>query len=101
MIKIIDGKRYNTETATKLGHWWNGYSCTDFYTCSETLYQTKKGQFFLYGESGPMGKYSRSVGNMTSGGEGIYLLSESDASQWCEDKLDSDGWPDCFEVKEG
>lgn len=43
MKKIINGKMYNTETATKLGDFWNGLSKSDFRQLSETLYRKKNG----------------------------------------------------------
>lgn len=90
MVKIIDGKRYNTETATEIAHFWNGLSTSDFRNVSETLYMTKKGGFFLAGEGGPMSKYSQSYGNMTGGGSGIIPLCKSHAYKWCEKYADSD-----------
>lgn len=52
MKKIINGKMYNTETATELGDFWNGLSTSDFRNLSETLYRKKNGEFFLYGQGG-------------------------------------------------
>lgn len=54
MKKIINGKMYNTETATELGNFWNGLSTNDFRNLSETLYRKKNGEFFLYGQGGAM-----------------------------------------------
>lgn len=58
MKKIINGKMYNTETATELGDFWNGLSTSDFRNLSETLYRKKNGEFFLYGQGGAMTEYS-------------------------------------------
>lgn len=44
--KIINGKLYNTETATLVGRWWNKYSIHDFKYCEESLYRKKTGEFF-------------------------------------------------------
>ena len=46
MRRIVDGKRYDTETAQKIGHESRG-NCGDFRAWSETLYKTKKGAFFI------------------------------------------------------
>ena len=62
MKQIINGKTYNTETATELGHYWNGLSDSDFRHISESLYRTKNGRYFLAGEGGPMTRYSHPVG---------------------------------------
>lgn len=35
MKKIIDGKKYDTETAKLVGEWTNGYSYNDFHYCTE------------------------------------------------------------------
>jgi hypothetical protein len=83
MIKIIDGKRYNCDTATELGHYWNGLSNSDFRHLSETLYVTKKGNYFLYGSGGAMTKYSKSCGNASCGGKDIVPLTKKEAFEWC------------------
>ncbi len=93
---------YNTETAEEIANWGNGLGCGDFRHCDETLFKTKKGQFFLSGEGGPMSKWSRPCGNMTSDGDGIELLSISDALAWCEDKdIDTDTVEIHFNIEEG
>ena len=86
MKRIIDGKRYNTETATQIATWTNGHNYGDFYYCKEVLYRTAKGAFFLHGESGAVGKYSRSAGqNCSRPGQAITALSDSDARAWLEE----------------
>lgn len=69
MKAIIEGRKYNTETATKLGNYrWGAYG--DFNHIDESLYRTKKGRYFLAGEGGAMTHYSRSCGdNSWCGGE--------------------------------
>jgi hypothetical protein len=83
MTHIIDGKRYNTATATRIGSRSQCHgSFTDF---DEDLYRTPKGSFFLVGEGGPMTKYAHSCGqNSWSGGSGVNILSETEALAWCE-----------------
>ena len=91
MKKIINGKKYDTETATAVGSWSNNYSCRDFNHCAETLYRKKTGEYFLYGYGGPMSKYAESCGqNEWSGGERIEPLSYVNARQWAEEHLDVD-----------
>ena len=71
MKKIINGKRYDTETANLCGNTSYSYR-GDFHFWREELYQKRTGEFFLYGEGGPMTKYSVSTGQNTwSGGEKI------------------------------
>ena len=49
MRKIINGSRYDTDTAKKMGHWESDQDHTSFYHCEETLYRTKAGKWFIYG----------------------------------------------------
>ncbi len=84
MKRIIDGKRYDTETAEQIAEWDNGHYGSDFRSCEEALYRTKKGQYFTAGSGGPLSKYAQSCGNGTSGGEGLILLDEQEAREWCE-----------------
>ena len=41
MKKVIKGRVYNTETAVKLGAWYNDYNYGDLKYCAEELYRTK------------------------------------------------------------
>jgi len=84
MIKVIDGKRYNTQTAEKIAEWDNGFY-GDFKYCEETLYRTTKGAFFLYGKGNAMSKYATPVQCGTRGGEDITPLSDDQAQQWLEE----------------
>lgn len=96
MKKIINGKLYNTETATELGDFWNGLSTSDFRNLSETLYRKKNGEFFLYGQGGAMTEYSQPVGDMTGGGEKIIPFTEEQARNWAEKRLDADEYIEIF-----
>ncbi len=49
MKRIINGERYDTETAEV--DWDNGYYGGDFKRCEETLSRTKKGAWFSCGEA--------------------------------------------------
>lgn len=96
MKKIIDGKMYNTDTATPIGTWSNNLSTRDFRNETATLYVTKKGAFFVAGESGPMGSFAYSVGDMTSGGEGLFALTKKEALEWAERYLDPEDYEEYF-----
>lgn len=85
MKKIIEGKRYDTETAEEIVSYWNGLGTSDFRHVNESLYKTKSGKFFLAGEGGPMSKYARTCGDMTSGGEDIIPLTPQEAQNWLEE----------------
>jgi hypothetical protein len=96
MKKIINGKRYDTATAKKIGDASHG-SNRDFRYWYEALYQKKTGEFFLYGEGGPSSKYSRSTGqNEWSGGEEINPLTLAEAQEWGEKYLDADEYEEVF-----
>lgn len=85
MKKVIDGKIYNTETAVELAYYNNGVSQNDFTYIDESLYRTRKGNFFLAGEGGAMTRYAhRCSDNTTCGGEGIFPLTEKEAREWVE-----------------
>lgn len=85
MKKIINGKRYNTETAEALAKWNNGLGPRDFNHVYETLYRTPNGNYFLFGEGGPASRYARAVGqNSWSGSSEIIPLTPNEAAAWCE-----------------
>ena len=101
MNRIINGKKYNTETAECVGAWDNGFSYNDFNYTGEELYRKKSGEFFLYGESGALGKYAVWHGNSGGGGKEIIPLSEDEARQWAEEHLSADTYEEIFgEVEE-
>ena len=68
MKRIIDGKRYNTETATEICDVSApGFYRGDFRYEDTQLYCTPRGGWFLAGEGGPMSRWARSVGLTGSG----------------------------------
>jgi len=91
MKKIIEGALYNTETAKVIGNWDNGLYGRDFNRCSETLYRTKAGKYFLHGEGGGNSIYAEHCGNnMRTSGEHIEPMTPAAASEWAEEHLDAD-----------
>lgn len=58
MIRIVNGKRYNTETATTVANWTNGDTYTSFNYEEETLMVTENENHFLWQEYGYMGTRS-------------------------------------------
>lgn len=100
MKKIINGKRYDTSKAKEIGYWSNNLSNRDFNHCDEWLYKKRTGEYFLYGEGGPMTRYAERVGDMWGGGSEITPLSYEDARQWAEEHLDADEYEAEFEVIE-
>ena len=82
MKKIINGKIYNTETATKLFENGTGNTAnfTDWY---EEFYVTKKGAFFMKFWGGAMTRYSESFNNgrSRSEGRGIKVLTKEEVTK--------------------
>jgi hypothetical protein len=101
MKKIINGKRYDTDTAKILGS--AGYSHPgDFSYWYEALYRKKTGEFFLHGVGGAMSRYARRIGlDEWTGGEEIRPLSPEEARKWIEKNLDVEEYEEIFgEVEE-
>ena len=96
MKKIINGKMYNTETATNVGEYRSGYP-NDFHYYEETLYKKKTGEFFLYGKGNAASPYTKSVGqNCWSGSEEIIPYTEAESKEWAEKHLDADEYIEVF-----
>lgn len=96
MKKIINGRLYNTETAKEVGEYSYG-GPRDFDGYSETLYQKKTGEFFLFGEGGPNSKYSRQLSyNEIAGDARILPLTWEEARDWAERHLDDDEYEAVF-----
>ena len=91
-IRITNGKRYNTETATKVASWHNNMPRNDFHYCAEILYRTKKGSWFTDGDGGAASKYATSAyGGGWIGQDGVITpLSPDDALAWLEERGETD-----------
>lgn len=102
MLKIINGRKYNTETAERVGVWSNNLSYSDFRFKKEELYRKKTGEFFLYGEGGPMTDYAKYVGlRERIGGEKLIPLTFAKARAWAEEHLEAEEYEAIFgEVEE-
>ena len=93
MKKIINGKLYDTDTAKEIGTRFHGEGVRDFRHYSETLYRKRTGEYFLYGEGGPMSRYAESIGqNQWSGSEKIIPLDYKAATEWAEENMDADDY---------
>ena len=80
MERIIEGKRYDTEKATCVAEWSNGYGVTDFKHCEKALYRTDRGSWFVAGEGGAQSEFAESCGdNSWCGGRGLYPVSPEEA----------------------
>lgn len=94
MEKIINNRRYNTATATSLGIDGGG---DGFREWREELFRKRNGEFFLYGQGGPMTKYAHQAGgNCWCEGEKITPLAPEEARQWAEEHLDTEEYMEIF-----
>ena len=75
MQKIINGKRYNTATATRVCDVSEGnYTRSNFRWNDTQLYLTPRGNWFLAGE-----RWRRSCGDLWRYGSGIIAIDEHEA----------------------
>jgi hypothetical protein len=96
MKRIINGKMYNTATATLVGeHQYLNFNDVDYE--SEELYLKKTGEWFLYGEGGPFSKYGEQCGsNNWCDGEVIKPLTKEAARKWLENHDCTDAYIEYF-----
>ena len=88
MRKVIEGHRYDSDTARVVGTWDNRLDRSDLYWVQETLYRTRAWLYFVHGEGGARTQYSRQdgIGGWT-GGESVTPLPADDARMWAERHL--------------
>lgn len=96
MKKIINGKKYDTDTAREVDSYQDGY-CGDFHMIAEWLHRKRTGEFFVYGKSGAAGRYGKRVDNNSwRGGSGIRPLSIEEAKRWIEKHSDAETYEQEF-----
>jgi len=82
MKRVIGGKAYNTETATKLCELDGPDNRGDFSFHDTALYVTRGGAYFLAGYGGPRSMWARSMSNGEwCGGEGVRPVSAQEAAE--------------------
>lgn len=90
MQKVIDGKRYNTETATLIGN-IGSKMMSDFTSWGIELFKApRSGTYFLHEWGGPMTIYAERRGRDRIGGEKITPLDDEAAFEWAQNNLDGD-----------
>ncbi len=100
MKQVIEGKMYNTETATKIADYQYSHR-GDFNWFVETLYQTKKGNWFIAGEGGANTHYKIRSGEGFQGSECIDPLTRKEVLEWCErNRIDADIVEQYFDIEE-
>ena len=92
MEKIINGKRYNTETAKEVALYDSEYPKNDFKYYIEKLYKKRTGEYFLYGDGNglsPYAKRSHAMGGL-EGSWNIIPLTADQAKKWYEKAFNAD-----------
>lgn len=100
MKRIINGKRYDTDTAKYIAKYESDYNMGDFHYYREDLYLKKTGEFFLWGNGGGLSPYADHYGDMRGPGEKIVPLTLDEAKAWVEKIEDPDLYEELFEVEE-
>jgi len=84
MKAIIDGLRYDTDTAEEIAVHSNGLGPSDFHYLLETLYRTPNGRWFVHGEGGARTRYACPAGDGRTRGRDIRPLRREEAMEWLE-----------------
>lgn len=101
MKKIINGKKYDTDTAKLIGSYSNGELYSSFGYLEKSLYKKKTGEYFLYKTGGPLSEMAIYIGNEISGSSTIIPFSNDYARRFAEKYLTVDEYEKEFgEVEE-
>ena len=97
MRKVINGKSYNTQTATAIGSaTWGGTYETD--RIHETLFRKRSGEYFLHGEGGANTAYrvyDKDAGQWVKGDK-IVPFTYGEAKEWARKNVDADTFKKLF-----
>lgn len=91
LCRIVDGKRFDTESASQIGYNWEG-PASDFCFVEEALFQTPRSKrYFLAGQGGAATRYAEHLGHGQGrcAGSGIFPLSAAEAFAWAQAHLDT------------
>lgn len=88
MLKYINNKKYNTQTAQLVGVSSNNKDKSDPLYISESLYYKKTGEFFLYCCGGVETKYSKYIKGKAKYNEEIIPYTKDKALEWVKTNLD-------------
>ena len=99
MEKIINGKRYNTETAELIAEREENVGSFDH--IHEELYRKRTGEFFISGEGGARTAYARRIEQNTwTNGCALVPITDEEAKAWLEKYADAETYERCFAVDE-
>ena len=97
MQKIINGRMYNTDTATEINWQENTANRGNYNYYREYLYRKKTGEFFLYGYGNAASGYRRlNAGGLYEPGEKIIPISDERAKTWVEQYCSVDTYIELF-----
>lgn len=86
MKRIVDGKRYDTATATEVADVSpRGFYGNDFRAEDTRLYRTPRGNWFIAGNGGALSRWSQSFGQSgRTNGSGLQPLESGEARELLE-----------------
>ena len=101
MKRIIDGRKYDTDTAEEVAEASHGRKRDlDYY--EETLYRKRTGEYFLYGYGHGASRYAKQACGDFGPGSDIIPLTYEKAREWAERELPVDEYESIFgEVSDG
>ena len=103
MKRIIDGRKYDTDTAEEVAESRHGCE-SDFDYYEETLYRKRTGEYFLHGWGHAASRYAEYVKEAGAWGAGAAIapLTYDQAREWAERELSAEEYESIFgEVSEG
>ena len=91
MKKIINGTRYDTDKAERIGYYSYSNSGDFNYLCEKLYITPISKKYFLAGEGGANTKYREAMSqNSWSGGERVLPMDEETAFRWAQEYLSAD-----------
>lgn len=97
MKKRIDGRIYNTETATLIAEHNNGKARNDLAFQEEQLYRKKNGEFFIYGCGNANSWYAQPTKDgWYRSGEQIVPIDAESAERWGRKHMTTDKYSTVF-----
>ncbi|ELZ67056.1 hypothetical protein C457_13504 [Haloferax prahovense DSM 18310] len=86
MSQIINSKLYETTSAEMIADYCPLPAHTEYDYLHEVLFETPKGNYFLYREGAPKAEFGILEDTDGTFGMDIEPLSEQEASEWCQDR---------------
>lgn len=87
MKKIIDGVKYNTETAKEIATWDNSIRYGEKEYEFEALYIKSTGEYFLFAKGAAESRYSENIIDANVPNSLIIPFSKERAKEWCLESL--------------